>query len=259
MSSFRSLLIWSRTGSASSVEAQERVARRDAPWMAASMMHPRVLMLGQSAGLAVDDELNAPLGQVAVRSHFLSRGTAVAAAAMAGAALLAAAGAFRLQSAQPPTVRYAGHTPALSSAKPRETLAAMPERQSDVQAPQTAPGGKDAPPENGKTSGSDEPAGSKLAEMEQHTGVKIIRTGGGTGPEPLIINVAEALKANSFAASGSTHGQPPQARPAQRTGETGASGQVRAGPAAPIGRSAGAADCCTSRSELSRGEPKTAR
>jgi polysaccharide deacetylase 2 family uncharacterized protein YibQ len=141
-----------------------------------------------------DDDLNAPLGQFPVRKC-LSHGNALyAAAAIGGLGLLAVSAAFLPELLRPPgPALYAAKGVPASGTAPYETPAGEannghpPQRIVEVTSHTTAT----VPAQN---------AGSGAEAVERRTGVKIIRAGGATAPEALIINVAKALNTGHPAA-----------------------------------------------------------
>ncbi|MGH6831320.1 MAG: divergent polysaccharide deacetylase family protein, partial [Methylocella sp.] len=134
-----------------------------------------------------DDDLNAPLGQFPVQKR-PSRGNArYAAVAIGGLGLLAIPAAFLPELVRPPVpAPYAANGVPASGTAPYQTPTGgpnsshPPQRIAEVASDTTAT----VPAQN---------AGLGAEAIERRTGVKIIRAGGATAPEALIIDVAKAL------------------------------------------------------------------
>ena len=145
----------------------------------------------------MDDDLNAPLGQVPIQKR-PSRGNALyAAVAIGGLGLLAVPAAFLPELVRPPgAALYAANGASASGTAPYETPAGVPKnapRNARPPQPSGAGASETAAPLQDATATVPADPGLGAEAIERRTGVKITRPGGGATPGALIIDVAKAL------------------------------------------------------------------
>ncbi|MGH6838181.1 MAG: divergent polysaccharide deacetylase family protein [Methylocella sp.] len=136
-----------------------------------------------------DDELNAPLGQFQVPKRPSRANAIYAAIAMAGLGLLAVLAAF-----PPALVRPEGAAPHSTPAGAQNN--APPPQRVAAGASETA-----VPLQDSTATVPAEKTGLGAEAVERRTGVKIVRAGGGSAPDALVIDVAKALNTGLPAAA----------------------------------------------------------
>jgi uncharacterized protein len=151
----------------------------------------------------IDDDLDAPLGQFAVRKRPSLGKLSFIGVAIAGAGLLGALALIPLDRDQRPLSETEART---EFPGPPETARFKTPELPETPAPQqlTENSGGARPPLSGPSATGasfpmppliipDSPAGQGAEAIEQGSGVKVIRSGGAAAPGALIINVARAL------------------------------------------------------------------